>query len=129
MYYQATLRAKITHIATKRQALMPLSFVDDMRRAALDQGRWYLALCELRSAQVKDKCTPLRARLLDRWEEFGRTLNLPEEVVLRAALRAGQAHLCHALSCQYNLTKAPNALKKCQGCGEVYYCSKICQKR
>ena len=114
----------------KRPHHIPRPFVSSMRRAAMDQGRWYLVLCELRSATVKPRSAPLHARLLEHWEKFGQTLRLPPEDVMKTAQRSHQAQFCHNFECNYNAGKAPQqALKKCIGCGEAYYCSKECQKR
>ena len=112
-----------------RRHRLPRSFVRDMRRAALDQERWYIVLHALRSAPVRPRCAPLRTRLIDSWKGFGQTLNLPSEESMQAALRARQAYFCHDPQCLHNVTATGITLKKCRGCGEAYYCSRDCQRR
>ncbi|VDC00752.1 unnamed protein product [Peniophora sp. CBMAI 1063] len=85
---------------------------------------WYPTLQALRP------CPPTAARsgLLDAWKAFGDALGLDESEE-KAAFERARRQFCSWAECEYHKQAAPMPTRQCAGCGQVRYCSKVCQQR
>ena len=88
---------------------------------------WWPCLTRLQVAHYRAKKSKLHAMLLERWTEFGSALDLEEERE-RKRHRKEQRVFCSWPSCEFNTKEPPSKVLLCQGCGEVQYCGKDCQR-
>ncbi|KZV63036.1 hypothetical protein PENSPDRAFT_691971 [Peniophora sp. CONT] len=97
--------------------------IDGMRARAPSQ--WLQSLKRLRDAQKRGWSY---AEVIRSWRIFGIALGL-DQVAEEERYRGRDLKLFCSLSrCEYHTERPPKSLS-CKGCGEVKYCSRLCQVR